>query len=514
MSSEETVSDERIRGRVKEGEVEDLGVPQNILEKENERDECFNPEEEIVSEIISKAGKEEKEGLFGPGGPLDAHVFPLHDGWIAVPHSKVAGVSVDEVWFGVDSTHPKRCTTGDSLCGQVVNRKKRGLFSVRPCSIKGWTDKFFFVDDSEWDKTDAEVEDLNWGDEGILDIMEFTSQRMLDAAKIYGPNSRSGEEMNKFLEAADGVGIPKKGRRKRAEVGRQGEVSSATQFEAQALAVSQPSNVGAEVTVAKREGLVAARPSAMATDIATRLREQGYIRLQTTSFYESGMKSTAKRFINAYFSEVDRQRARDVVATRGLVRWCVKPLRYEIPTSLEAVNLMNVLANEHHKSLRDKTQLRKENAKLVKKNEDAELEVAKLRSKIEKLKKENATLKRDSELSYEKWKICEDELKKEKELDKVRKATAELKLKVHNSIEEHVAKFLRSSTFDNIVNLYQLPTAIVAFSDYRRGRTIFPPNFSFEFMPVADERSGGADKLDQLAEWLLTSSIFVKMIYL
>ncbi|GKV27940.1 hypothetical protein SLEP1_g37051 [Rubroshorea leprosula] len=177
------------------------------------------------------------------------------------------------------------------------------------------------------------------------------------------------------------------------------------------------------------------------------------------------------------------QRARDEVATRGSVG--------VVRQALEAVNIVNTLANEHHKSLRDRTQLRKENAKLVKKNEEVELE------------------------------ICEDELeKKEKELDEVMRVEAELELKVHNSFEEHVAEFLKSNTFEDIVKLYRLPTTIegeveedgesnivdfrpkvtLKWDRHSRSRTIFPLNFSFEFVPMDNEWSGGVDKPDQLAE--------------
>ncbi|GKU95533.1 hypothetical protein SLEP1_g8882 [Rubroshorea leprosula] len=40
------------------------------------------------------------------------------------------------------------------------NKERRNLFSARHSSIKGWKEKFFFVDDTEWDKGDAEVEAL------------------------------------------------------------------------------------------------------------------------------------------------------------------------------------------------------------------------------------------------------------------------------------------------------------------------------------------------------------------
>ncbi|GKV53000.1 hypothetical protein SLEP1_g59550, partial [Rubroshorea leprosula] len=417
----------------------------------------------------------------------------------------------------------------------------------------------------EWDKTDAEVEHLSrWktkglslneysltsgeledvgelerGGVGLLDIMEYTSQRMLDAAEIYRPSSQLGEEMNKFLDAAGGAGIPKKGRGKRGEARRRVEEVSLPQAELDNLAITQPGHAGGEVTVAEEGPIVAKRRRLEQQGAVVELEEHGYIRAQMTSFYDSGMRSTAKRFINTYFPEVDRQRAKDEVAARGSVG--------VVRQTLEAVNLVNALANEHHESLKERNQMRKENAELVKKSEAVEAEVAKLKAEMEELRKENATLKKDSENSYQKRKICEAELeKREKEVEEAGKVVAELELKVHNSVEEHVEGFLKSSTFEDIVNLYRLPTAILAFSDCRkkvklvypdvdvtkvtfeeqegeveengesctadfrpeitlkwekdsRGQTILPPKFSFEFVVVdegdeGDEVTEGAEK--------------------
>ncbi|GKV44788.1 hypothetical protein SLEP1_g51946 [Rubroshorea leprosula] len=40
---------------------------------------------------------------------------------------------------------------------RVANKEGRILFTAGPSSIKGWKEKFFFVDDIEWGKGDAEV---------------------------------------------------------------------------------------------------------------------------------------------------------------------------------------------------------------------------------------------------------------------------------------------------------------------------------------------------------------------
>lgn len=100
----------------------------------------------------------------------------------------------------------------------MFNKENQGLFSFGHSFIKGWNDKIFFVDDSEWDKIDAELEILSrwklktanpnknsltlmeWedvkmlirGNEDVLDVFHFMSLEMLDASKIYETSSHSG----------------------------------------------------------------------------------------------------------------------------------------------------------------------------------------------------------------------------------------------------------------------------------------------------------------------------------
>ncbi|GKV25869.1 hypothetical protein SLEP1_g35250 [Rubroshorea leprosula] len=105
---------------------------------------------------------------------------------------------------------------------------------------------------------------------------------------------------------------------------------------------------------------------------------------------------------------------------------------------------------------------------------------------------------------------------------------------VHNGMKEHISNFISSSSFDNIVNLYRLPTAIITFTGCRKkvkaeypevditkitfaeqeegveedgesmsadfrpqiklrwehdanGRAVFPPQFDFEFVAMEEE---------------------------
>ncbi|GKV51255.1 hypothetical protein SLEP1_g57923 [Rubroshorea leprosula] len=127
-----------------------------------------------------------------------------------------------------------------------------------------------------------------------------------------------------------------------------------------------------------------------------------------------------------------------------------------------------------------------------------------------------------------------------KEITLMKDAFMELKenvqMLVHNGMKEHISNFISFSSFDNIVNLYRLPTAIIAFTDCRKkvkaeypevditkitfgeqeegveengesksanfrpqiklrwehdadGCVVFPPKFNFEFVAVEEERA-------------------------
>ncbi|GKV41023.1 hypothetical protein SLEP1_g48604 [Rubroshorea leprosula] len=123
---------------------------------------------------------------------------------------------------------------------RVANKEGRILFTAGPSSIKGWKEKFFFIDDTEWGKGDAEVRALaSWkakranqnrfslnrdeeeevgrlvrkrGD--VLNIMDLTSATCIKAAELYGPSALSEADMNQFLGTAGGKAIPKKPRKK------------------------------------------------------------------------------------------------------------------------------------------------------------------------------------------------------------------------------------------------------------------------------------------------------------
>ncbi|GKV50381.1 hypothetical protein SLEP1_g57088 [Rubroshorea leprosula] len=123
---------------------------------------------------------------------------------------------------------------------RVARKESRALFTAGSSSIKGWKEKFFFIDDTEWERRDAEVRELaSWkakranqnkfslnedeeeevrklvrkgGD--LLNIMDLTSAACIEAAELYGPSALSEAEMDQFLNTAGGAAIPKKPRKK------------------------------------------------------------------------------------------------------------------------------------------------------------------------------------------------------------------------------------------------------------------------------------------------------------
>ncbi|GLT26764.1 hypothetical protein SLA2020_018090 [Shorea laevis] len=149
---------------------------------------------------------------------------------------------------------------------RMSSKGNRSLFTAGLSSIKGWKEKFFFVDDTEWSRREAKVEYLStWKvkkakqneyklnedeveevgklvrEEGdLVDILYLTSSEAIEAAELYGPSSLSegvcmlvvvcfcvrflvfafnarvvfSAKMDRFFSAAGAVPIPKKPRRK------------------------------------------------------------------------------------------------------------------------------------------------------------------------------------------------------------------------------------------------------------------------------------------------------------
>ncbi|GKV43776.1 hypothetical protein SLEP1_g51029 [Rubroshorea leprosula] len=226
-------------GRNEGGRVEVDSIPFTVVEVE----ETY----EISSRVLVRPAGVEERACSAPRDhwmPVYSHYliaglrFPLPELLIGllldynigltqlVPNAMRGGSRRDKGWYYFTS--------------RVANKEGRILFMARPSSIKGWKEKFFFVDDTEWGKGDAEVRALaSWkakranqnkfslnedeeeevgrlvrkrGD--VLNIMDLTSAACIEAAELYGPSALSEANMNQFLNTAGGKAIPKKPRKK------------------------------------------------------------------------------------------------------------------------------------------------------------------------------------------------------------------------------------------------------------------------------------------------------------
>ncbi|GKU97563.1 hypothetical protein SLEP1_g10699 [Rubroshorea leprosula] len=562
------------------GEVVGVGgdsVPITVVEVEGRRERCYDVDADIVEEV--KQYKFELETR----DSLDYNIGLTQ----LVPNAMRGGSRKDKGWY--------------YFTPRVANRESRALFTVGPSSIKGWKEKFFFVDDTEWERGDAEVEMLSswkakranqnkfslnedeeeevgklvreWGN--LVNIMYLTSAECIEAAELYGPSALSEAEMDKFLSVAGGVAIPKKPRKKsktstkQVDEGGVGKevmpsTSAGVEEEVPRLELKRKGREEGEALQKKKKvveekergsevPLFVPRPPPVELDPELREFEEGAeVRAPgkgkglvpplsfQSSLFEAKNMTGARRFINSTFPEVDKRHARDEA-----LRYCGASVVKHV---LESASWVNGLAQKFMESVKERSllqrqcdQLQKEKEELEKKNKEMQEVLDEVVPAVKRLKQERAFLSSKLVFEESKRKISESEREaQEKEITLMKEAYVELKknvqLLVHNGMEEHISNFVSSSSFDNIVNLYRLPTAILAFTDCRKkgnaeypevditkitfgeqeegvkengesmsadfrpqiklrwdrdanGRTIFPLKFDFEFVAVEEEEA-------------------------
>ncbi|GKV15269.1 hypothetical protein SLEP1_g26065 [Rubroshorea leprosula] len=167
-----------------------------------------------------------------------------------------------------------------------------------------------------------------------------------------------------------------------------------------------------------------------------------------SSIFGNNNFSTVKNFINTYVPEVDRRKARE----EALVHGGTSVVRH----ALEERNI-----------------LQKERDELLKKNGEMKRELDIVVPTVTSLQEERDTLKTILSFEEKKRRMCEEENEaQEEEIRRMRESEVELKknvqLLVHNGMKEHISNFINSSLFENIVNLYRLPTTILAFIDCKK----------------------------------------------
>ncbi|GKV44458.1 hypothetical protein SLEP1_g51641 [Rubroshorea leprosula] len=581
MSSERTVEERRKEVGVEEEEEE---IPSNVLESGGGVDGCYDLDLEIVFEVrgyVSELGSRSSLGglvgncnlphhvLIRPAGVNERACSAPRDHWMPIYlHYLIAGLR-----FPI----PELRAGGGGEKGwyhfgpQSSSKENKNLFSPRPSSIKGWKENFFFVDDTEWSRRDAEVEQLSaWKakkskqnnyklnedeveevkklvreDGDMVDILYLTSPQAIDAAELYGPSSLSEAEMEEFTNAAGGLHIPKKPRKKSttSAAANRGvpERECLPSTSARAMEV-QPrpepviggSEDGSEETaplqrkkrrVAELESrgdeVVEFVPQPSPPEIVPEVREREEAEEQglsggrertpphayQKSLFEATNMTGAKHFLNATLPEVDRMQAKDEV--RSHAGYTV------VRHALESASWTNALAQEYTESVRDraslqrqcdqlqreKDELQKEKMEWEKQKREMQRRLDEVLPSVTELQNENDVLSTKLGLEERKRKIYEEKLEaQDKYMEKMRKAAAELKknvnMLVHNGMEEHIGNFLNSSTFKDILKLYRLPTAIVAFTDCRKKVKAQYPEVDVTTVTFGEQEEGVKDEVE------------------
>ncbi|GKV29473.1 hypothetical protein SLEP1_g38401 [Rubroshorea leprosula] len=238
--------------------VEGEGVFVTVLEVGGRNERCYDFEADIVSEVrkykselqirdswgylvetyelssrvLIRPVEVEEKACFAP---LD-HWMPMYADYLAVglwfPIPELL-VGLLDYSIGLTQLAPNAMRGGSRkekgwyyFTPRVSNKENKNLFTAGPSSIKGWKEKFLFVDDTEWERRDAEVEflsswkakkanqnkySLNSDEEekvgklvreggDIVNIMYLTSSDVIEAAELYEPSSLSErDEVIEFI---------------------------------------------------------------------------------------------------------------------------------------------------------------------------------------------------------------------------------------------------------------------------------------------------------------------------
>ncbi|GKV01944.1 hypothetical protein SLEP1_g14450 [Rubroshorea leprosula] len=435
-------------------------IPTNILEVDDCRDRCYGEREEVVGDVIGYKLCWKSRGELGYlvenyGIPPHVLVRPakseeraysaLKDHWMPLyvhylvarfrfPIPKLLVALLKKYGIGLIQLilNGVRLVVGFLVYYQIRgggSEKEKGWFYSTPwmaggrsrnliiassSSIKGWKEKFFFADDTEWGRRDGEVEELNkWKGKKLnpnkyqlgevetdeverldkvgrelVDIMYLTSPNVVESSGIYERSSL--KEMNRLRAGGKVIRLPEK----------------------RSMA-SAPSALEERIDPSLREVKVVTHRKGKSSIPFPR---------QTSSFLESD-RIAAKRFINSHFPKVDLQRAKDEMTLNGgagVVRHALE-VRFEFfDCLLERVTLAG------------------KNEELSQQKEGTEKSFDELILELEKVKEKLATSKKAVKLEEKKKKRCEEALTK------------------------------RESELAEVVDLCRLPTLVMAFIDCRK----------------------------------------------
>ncbi|GKV37550.1 hypothetical protein SLEP1_g45571 [Rubroshorea leprosula] len=485
------------------GEGDDILT--NIMEVDNELGGCYDPKMGIVSEV-----REYKSEL-GSRGSLRN----LSRNCNLPPHVLIRPAEVNEKACSTPRDHwmpmyvhylaTRLSERGWYYFGpQTSSKGNRSLFTPGPSSIKGWKEKFFFVDDTEWSRREAEVEYLSaWKvkkaklneyklnedekeeveklvrEEGdLVDILYLTSSEAINGAELYGPSSLSEAEMEKFFSSAGGVAIFKKPRKKSRTSTAAGkgvpkkQTTSRTSVPAlEAPPRSDLKRKASEETSEEVQPLKRKKKDLL-EDFAKGDEVVEFVPCPPPSSLFNPKNSTgAKRFLKATLPAVDQRQAREEVMSRGA--------GIVVKHALESASWVNALAHEFSESVKEGNSLPRQCEELQKEKEESERDTLSTRLVFEEQKR----------------KICEYTIDaQEKEMKWMEESMTDFKKKVevmvHNSMEQHIVGFLKSHAFEEIVNLYRLPTAVLAFTECRKKLKAKYPEVDVTLVTFGEQEEG------------------------
>ncbi|GKV11408.1 hypothetical protein SLEP1_g22669 [Rubroshorea leprosula] len=314
--------------------------------------------------------------------------------------------------------------------------------------------------------------------------------------------------MDQFLNTFGGVAIPKKPRKKSTTSTKQVDEGRARKE----VVPTTSAETEEEVPQLKRKGWGERRALQKKQKVVEEEERgnEGFVPPlgPQSSLFEAKNMTGARWFINSTFPEMDRRNARDEALSYG----GASVVKHVLERELGEWSSLGVHGEP-----------------------EGALTLA------EALEQERASLSTKLVFEESKRRIFESEREAQaQEIKLMKEAFVELKENVqtlvHNGMKEHISNFISSSSFDNIVNLYRLPTAIIAFTDCRKkvkavypevdvtkitfgeqeegveedgesmstdfhpqiklrwehgadSLVVFPPQFDFEFVAVEEERA-------------------------
>ncbi|GKV05556.1 hypothetical protein SLEP1_g17553 [Rubroshorea leprosula] len=434
------------------GGQEDSIVPTNILEVGDGQARCYDEREEVVGEVIGyKSCWRSREEL---GHLVENYNIPPHVLVRPAESEERAYLTPKDHWMLLYVHYLAVGLRFPTLELLVALLKEFGLGLMQLVLNGVWLVVGFLVyyQLRGGEGGGGEVGE-GWGGAGKHNVPYCPE--VVESSRIYGRSSLNGEKMNRLRARGKAIQLPEM--RLKAS-------ASGTIKERVGGGTSRPyPNGGARAEVGPssepRRGSTEERVAAQKRQ---RVEEVKPLQIEApiefvSSFYESG-RTAAKCFIISHFPEVDLQRAKDEVATNGGSG--------VVQQAVEIANLVNAMVDEFFDFLQEQLALVRKNEELNHQKKVAEKNFNELTSELEKVKEELASSKRAAELEEQKRKKCEEALaKKDNELAEVKRMA---ELAIHNSVEQHVLNFIKSPTFSEVVNLYHLPTLVMAFTDCRK----------------------------------------------